>query len=168
MDERLHLAEALFERLHADAVPHCVLGDGAGAAGEVDIAVPAASLVVVPRVLAKFCREFDLRLVQLRRHERNAWHAVFAWSDEVGRPRFLSADIFSDWRRGGRLLLRSRELLAATPDVRFLFLLLKSVWRQQLGEEEGAALCALWREEPRGAMEQIARFWRRPSDMRLI
>jgi serine O-acetyltransferase len=168
MDERLHLAEALFERLHADGVPHCVLGDSTAAAGEVDIALPAASLPSVPRALAKFCRQFDLQLVQLRRHERNAWHAVFAWSDEVGRPRFLSADLFSDWRRGGRLLMRERELLAATPDVRFLFLLLKSVWRQQLGEDDGALLCALWREEPRGAMEQIARFWRRPSDMRLI
>jgi hypothetical protein len=52
VDERLHLAEALFERLHADGVPHCVLGDGTAAAGEVDVAVPAASLASVPHALA--------------------------------------------------------------------------------------------------------------------
>ena len=117
MDERLHLAEALFERLHADEVPHCVLGDGGdnGSAGEVDIAVPDSALAAVPGSLAKFCRDFDLQLVQLRRHERSAWHAVFAWSDEVGRPRFLTGEIFSDWHRGSRLLLRSGSFSPGRP-----------------------------------------------------
>jgi serine acetyltransferase len=169
MDERLHLAEALFERLHADRVPHCVLGDGGenGTVGELDIAVPDSALAAVPRSLARFCREFDLQLVQLRRHERNAWHAVFAWSDEVGRPRFLAAEVFSDWYRGSRLLLRSRELLAGVPESRFIHLLLKSILENRLGDD-GRRLSRLWADEPRGAMEQIARFWRRPSDMRLI
>lgn len=170
MDERLHLAEALFERLHADGVPHCVLSDGGdkAAAGELDIAVPHAMLAAVPLALARFCRQFDLQLVQLRRHERRAWHAVFAWSDEVGRPRFLAAEIFSDWYRGSRLMLRSRELLAAAPDVRFIFLLLNSIFKNRLSAAEGANLSRWWSEEPRGAMEQIARFWKRPSEMRLV
>jgi serine O-acetyltransferase len=168
MDERLHLAEALFSRLQADEVPHCVLGNGGDNGIELDIAVPASALAVVPRSLARFCREFDLQLVQLRRHESSAWHAVFAWSDEVGRPRFLAAEVFGDWYRGSRLLLRSRELLAGAPDIRFIHLLLKSILENRLGEAQGKRLSRLWAEEPRGAMEQIARFWQRPSDMRLV
>jgi serine O-acetyltransferase len=169
MDERLDLAEALFERLHADGVPHCVLAGGdLGSAGELDIAVPDSALAAVPRSLARFCRQFDLQLVQLRRHERSAWQAVFAWSDDVGRPRFLTAEIFGDWYRGSRLLLRSRELLAGTPEIRFIHLLLKAVFGSRLSDAEGRRLSRLWADEPRRAMEQIVRFWKRPSDLRLV
>ena len=166
MDERPYLAEALLERLEADRIRHCVLPEGA--AGEVVVAVPRESLDAVPASLGRFARALDLQLVSLAREEPGAWRAVLAWSDDVGRPRFLNAELFGDWRRGGRLLLRSEELLPAPADVRFIRLLLDRVFAGELGEEQGRRLSELWQMDPRGAMEQIARFWSRPSDMRLV
>lgn len=169
MDDRPFLAEALLERLRADRVPHSVLADGGGeATGEIALALPRAALQAVPKSLGGFCRAFDLQLVHLGREERGAWRAVLAWSDDVGRPRFLAAEFFADWHRGGRLLLRAEELLGATPDVRFIHLLLGCLYRERLTEEQGRQLSGFWQSDPRGAMEQIARFWNRPSDMRLV
>src|SRR5947207_3735045 len=103
MDDRGHLAQALIDRLRADGVPHQVLGIGAA----LQVAVAPQALAEMPRTLARYCRQFDLRLVALASREHAAWHAVFAWSDEVGRPRFLAAEIFADWCRGMRRLLRA-------------------------------------------------------------
>jgi serine O-acetyltransferase len=166
MDERPYLAEALLERLDADGLRHCVLAEAA--AGEIDLAVSREALNAVPASLGRFSRGLDLRLVYLAREEPGVWRAVFAWSDDIGRPRFLRAEISSDWQRGGRTLLRSEELLPASPEVRFIRLLLGCVLDARLGEEQGRRLSGLWEMNPRGAMEQIARFWSLPSDMRLV
>jgi serine O-acetyltransferase len=166
VDERPYLAEALLERLEADRIRHCALPEGAP--GEVVIAVPREALDAVPASLGRFARSLDLQLVYLAREEPGSWRAVLAWSDDVGRPRFLNAEIFGDWQRGGKLLLRSEELLPAAADVRFIRLLLDRVFAGELGEEQGRRLSELWQMDPRGSMEQIARFWSRPSDMRLV
>ena len=170
MEERPYLAdalaEALLERLREKRIPHAALADGAG--GELEIAVPRAGLPAIPALLAGYCRAFDLQLVHLGREGRSGWRAVLAWSDEFGRPRFLAAEVFSDWRRGGRLLLRAEELLAAAPEVRFIHRLLASIFRERLDDDAARQLSGLWQRDPRGAMEQIARFWSRPSEMRLV
>ena len=170
MEERPYLAEALaealLERLRAKRIPHAALADGGG--GELEIAVPRSCLPGIPELLAGYCRAFDLQLVHLGREGASGWRAVLAWSDEFGQPRFLAAEVFSDWRRGARVLLRAEELLAATPEVRFIHRLLSSIFRDRLEEEDARQLSALWQRDARGAMEQIARFWSRPSDMRLI
>src|SRR5258705_7969538 len=165
MDERDHLAQALLDRLRAEEVAHCRL---AGAPGEIDIAVPRRALVAIPGTLARFCRDFDLQLVELLRHQPAAWLAVIAWSDDLGRPRFLSAAVCSDSYRGGRLLQRADELARGAPETRFIYSLLKSISLLKLPEDQAELLSDLWEEEPRRAMEQITRFWRRPADMRLL
>lgn len=164
MDERDYLAQALIDRLRAEEVEHCRL---AAAAGEIDIAVPRRSLAAMPGTIARFCRDFDLQLVQLLRQPA-AWLAVIAWSDDLGRPRFLRAALCSDAYRGGRLLLRGEELLRGAPETRFGYSLLKSIWLLELPQAAAEVLSDLWEEAPRRAMEQITRFWRRPSDMRLL
>jgi hypothetical protein len=164
MDDRGHLAQALIDRLRAEGLQHQVLGIDAA----MQVAVAPEALAALPGVLARYCREFDLRLVALERREHAAWHAVFAWSDDVGRTRLLAAELFGDWCRGPRRLLRSEELLAARPDVQFAFSLLFHLGQGNFAEEQCRHLTNLWHEEPRGAMEQIARFWRRPSDLRRI
>jgi serine O-acetyltransferase len=102
------------------------------------------------------------------RDEPAAWMAIIAWSDELGRPRFLRAAICSDAYRGGRLLQRCDELLRGAPETRFSYSLLKSISLLKLPQEAAEVLSDLWEEDPRRAMEQITRFWRRPSDMRLL
>ena len=165
MDERDYLAQALLDRLRAEEVAHCRLAE---APGEIAIAVPGRALAAVPGTLARFCRDFDLQLAQLLRLQPAAWVAVIAWSDELGRPRFLSAEICSDSYRGGRRMLRADELLRGAPEIRFIYSLLQSIFAQRLPEQKAQVLSGLWEEEPRAAMEQIARFWRRPPEMRLV
>ena len=141
MDERDYLARALLDRLRAEDVAHCRLAE---AAGEIDIAVPRRALAAMPGTLARFCRDFDLQLVQLARPRPAAWLAAIAWSDDLGRPRFLSAAICSDGYCGGRLRLRAEELLRGTPEVRFIYALLKAVSRQKFSEEQARLLSGLW------------------------
>ena len=164
-DDRGYLAEALFERLRADAVDHRVLDD---TAGQVEIVVAPGALAGMPRRLARFSQELDLRLVQLLQPEHRAWRFVFAWNGELGRPRFIVANLYSDWYRASRRWLSAAELLQDTPDVRFAHRLLDAVERQALDEARAAALTRLWHEYPPGVMEAIARFWRRPADVRLL
>jgi serine O-acetyltransferase len=166
MDDRGHLAQALLDRL-PDA-PRCVLDDGAET-GELDVALPSALLGAMPGVVAGFCREFDLKLVQLLRREAGAWLAVFAWSDDIGRPRFLSAELHADWHRPGVLLLRERELVEARPGLRFVHALLRLLWRHGApGEPEMRRLNALREEAPRSALDLAAKFFPRPADMRVV
>jgi serine O-acetyltransferase len=165
MDDRGYLAEALFERLRADAVEHRVLEDSAG---EVELVVARGELESMPRRLARFSQELDLRLVQLLRPEHRAWRFVFAWNGELGRPRFIVASVYSDWYRASRRWLSAEELLRDEPKARFARALLDAVERQALDEPRAAALTALWHEDASGVMESVARFWRRPGDVRLI
>ena len=92
MDDRGYVAQALFDRLGAEDLAFRVLGDirryPESAPAEVRIAVACAAFGAVPRVASRFSQEYDLQLVQLAR-EHDAWRFAFAWSDDVGRPRFL-------------------------------------------------------------------------------
>jgi serine O-acetyltransferase len=92
MDDRGYVAQALFDRLGAEDVAFRVLGDirryPESAPAEVRLAVSRAAFGAVPRLAARFSQEYDLQLVQLAR-EHDAWRFAFAWSDDVGRPRFL-------------------------------------------------------------------------------
>ena len=123
MDDRGYVAQALFDRLSGDGVPFRILGDAQGyperAPPEVQLAVARAALDGMPRALGQFCRELDLQLVHLAPEDSRAWRCVLAWTDEVGRPRFLSARICSDYCRGLRCYLRAEELLAGNPDTLF-------------------------------------------------
>jgi serine acetyltransferase len=163
MDERGYVAEALFDRLRDDGVEHRVLDET-----EVDIAVARDVLASMPRRVARFCQDFDLQLVQLARFEPQAWQFVLAWSDEVGRPSFLTVKTLADYYRAGRRLLRCDELMSGTPDVLFLYGLAESVEAQAIDEARAGSLSTLWRTDPRGANERIARFWRERRHIRLI
>jgi len=121
----------------------------------------------MPRAVARFCHEFDLQLVQLLR-EAHGWHFVLAWSDDVGRPHFLVARVFSDFYLGARRLLHSNELLLASPDVRFIYGLATTVESGDLAVERTAWLSELWHEYPRAAMERIAQLWRKRAEIRIL
>src|SRR3989442_6524458 len=109
------------------------------AGAEIDLAVHSDALRSMPRAVARFCHEFDLQLVQLLR-EAHGWHFVLAWSDDVGRPHFLVARVFSDFYLGARRLLRSDELLRASPDVRFIHGLATTVESGDLAADRTAWL----------------------------
>ena len=172
MDDRGYVAQALFDRLSGDGVPLRVLGDSQGypdrAPPEIQIAVPRGVLDSMPGALGRFCRELDLQLVHLSPEDARAWRCVLAWTDEVGRPRFVSIRICSDYCRGFRCYLRAEELLSATPDTLFVHGLIDAVERGDLPAETAGWLCSQWNEDPRGAIEHVARFWRDAASIRLI
>lgn len=170
MDDRAHLAEALLGRLAALAqdAQYGVLDDAAES-GELDVALPAAALEGVPRALAAFCREFDLKLVQLIDIEAGGWRAVLAWGDELGRPRFLDVEAHADWYRGGVLLLRAQELLDPGPAVRFAHGLLRLLFRRaEPCEAELRRLDVLRDAAPRAALDVASRYFPGAPDLRLV
>lgn len=158
MDDRGYVAQALFDRLGAEGVAFRVLGDATrypeSAPAEVQLAVSRAAFRELPRLAARFCQEFDLQLVQLERPEQRAWRFVLAWSDDVGRPRFLSARA-----------LRDEELLAGAPAALFAHGLLEAIERPQL---LGEWLGELWRQDPWAAAGRLRRHWRDGADRQLI
>jgi hypothetical protein len=172
MDDRGYVAQALFDRLSGDGVRFRILGDSHGyperAQPEVQLAVRPETLAAMPRMVARFCHDLDLQLVQLAPEDSRAWRCVLAWSDEVGRPRFMSIRVCSDYCRGLRCYLRAAELLDGAPETLFAHGLIDAVENGELAPERAAWLCSLWSEEPRGAIERIARFWPSSPNIRLV
>jgi len=167
MDQRRTIADALTEHLFANGLEFRVVAQRypAGAA-EVELAVPRASLGRVPRAMARFAQELDLRLVHLGRPELGRWRATLAWADDVGRPWFIAADFMSDYWRGARRFLACEQLLAGTSDIRFLQGLVDAVELGALDDERGEHLAGLYAADPRAAEEGVERFWRRPVEAR--
>lgn len=162
MDERGYIAQAFLDRLQDDGVEFRVLDESLA------LAVSRETFPGMPRRVARFCQDFDLHLVQLARVERQGWRFVPAWSDDVGRPRFLTVSVVADYYRAARLLLRSEELMSGAPDVLFLHGLAEGVQQQQIDEARGLGLSSLWHANPRSAIERIGRFWRQRRDIRLL
>ena len=160
MEDRGYLAEALLERLRADAVPFRLLDDvgelAERAPQELALAIPATLLGDVPRRAARFAQDFDLRLVDLYRPSRAAWRALYAWTDDVGRPRFMAVRFFVGAEEG------------VSAGALFHCGLVDAVRRMSLTEERAQWLSALWREDPQEAVERIAQRWRKPEDQRLL
>lgn len=169
MEERGLIAQKLFDRLHESRRTFAVVGDTAGyperCPEEVIVAVPAGDLDAMPRAVARFAQELDLRLAHLERPAPQAWRAVLAWPDSQGRHRFLVARIESDYFIGARRLLGWREQLSKESAVRFMRDFLHGL---ESGELAGRWLGELWAEDPRSAIEQVARFWRLPADIRAV
>ncbi|HYR37000.1 MAG TPA: serine acetyltransferase [Burkholderiales bacterium] len=160
MEERGYVAEALLERLHADGVALRLIGDSSGLAEsapeELAVAVPRELLGELPSLIARFAHDFDFRLVELERRARGAWRAMLAWTDEVGRPRFLAARFFVAEEEG------------SSPAALFISGLIDAIEGGAVSDERGAWLAQLWREDPQGAMDRLARCWRDEPHARLI
>jgi transferase family hexapeptide repeat protein len=160
MEDRGYVAEALLERLRAERVAFRLLADPhtlpERAPEECELAVPASALGAIPGLAARFAQEFDLRLVELYRPARAAWRAVFAWTDDVGRPRFLAARFFVGAEEG--------ESSAAL----FVCALLEAIERRALGDERARWLATLWRDDPQDVTERLARHFREAEHQRLI
>ena len=160
MEERGYVVEALLEHLRAEGVAFRLIGDSSGfpetAPPDIDLAVATAELPKIPALAAAFAREFDLRLVALEKPARREWRAVFAWSDEVGRPRFLATRFFVGAADG------------VSADALFIAGLVDAVERRSLTEERAGWLATLFREEPHEATDRIGEFWRDETHARLL
>lgn len=172
MDDRGYVAQAFFDRLSREGARFRVLGDTGGypenAPPEVQLVVGPEVLAAVPRLVGRFCHELDLQLVRLAPEDIRTWRCVLAWSDEVGRPRFVSLRVCSHYCRGARCYLRAEELLAGAPESLFAHALIDAVERGALAPEDAAWLSTLWSADPRGAAGRIAEFWPSGATARVL
>ncbi len=180
MDEQSSVAQALFRFLERSGAPWCVVGDTRDypqvIASDVDIVLDPEAFTGVARLVARFCAECDVRLVQWIEHEQTAVYCVLAWLGEDGGFCFLAVDFCSDYRRGGRLLLAAKSILdqclpatdargfergfrVPPASVQFIYYLMKKVDKRELDDEHGDYLSACWREDPDGAWSEVVRYW---------
>ncbi len=167
MDDRDYVAQALLDSLRSHAIGFAVLGPDA-VPGALEVALERRAIERVPRFLARFSQDFDLRLVELGRPHIGAWDCTLAWGDQVGHPRFMSVRLVGDYWRGLRRYLSAEELVAGAVETRFAYGLIEAAERQILTEERGAWLSGLWQADSDAAMEMLCRFWRNPEMQRLL
>ena len=189
MDDRFHVAQSLFRFLERNGIAYCVVGDARAypeaIASDVDIVVEQKVFSTVPRLVARFAREFGVHVVQWIRHEQTASYFVLAWAGDSGGIDFLALDFCGDYYRGGRRLLAADEILAQcgpatdrrgreqgfqVPAARmqFIYYLLKKVDKRELDHAHGEYLSDLWHADPDGALSWIGRYWPDVDDAELI
>ncbi|MGE5128891.1 MAG: hypothetical protein ACM3IK_04625 [Sphingomonadaceae bacterium] len=189
MNDQFYVLQAFFDFLERHAVSYCVMGDARRypehVASDVDIVVSRDAFAEMPRLIAWFCRTYDVRLVQMIGHERTARYFVLVWPGESGSLCALAIDVCSDYRRAGRRLLDAEKILAqrerpldedarekgfyvAAPHMQFIYYVVKRIDKLDLGPQAGEYLTWLWRRDPYRARRELERFWRRASDVELI
>jgi serine O-acetyltransferase len=167
MDDRDYVAQALLDSLRSHAMRFALLGADT-VPGALEVALERRALQRVPRFLARFSQDFDLRLVELERPHIGAWDCTLAWGDQLGHPRFMSVRLLGDYWRGLRRYLTAEEVVAGAADTRFAYSLIEAVERQILTDERGGWLSSLWQADSSATMEMLRRFWRDAQSQRLL
>ncbi len=179
--ERAALASRLFRVLEANAVAFCAVGDTEQLPhcipSDLDLVVDAGDATKLPRLLFGLARENGAKLVQVLRHERQAWYFILAGFDTDGRPWFLHPDFSCGYCEKARPLLEAMQLLVGcrpaiesngdpkgfvvpAPAGEFIYYFLKKTEKQELNERQARHLSATYAEDPIGAVAQLRRFWR--------
>ncbi len=170
----------LAARLQASNISYCLVGDTQDfpkdIRSDVDFVVPPEALPRVPQLLADFCAEQQIRLVQRLQHEPTAHYFTLAWFGPDGRACFLNPDFCSHFYHLGRFFLGADELLAgrraavdesgkekgfyaAAPATDFIYYLIKKMDKQDLSLRSGAWLSTRWRQDPQRALQKMQPFW---------
>ncbi len=168
------LVRAFFARLERSDWRWCVVGDTSALPDrvehDIDLVFEPQALARVPRLMRDFADDQGVHLIQELQHEIDARFFVFAWIED-DTPRFLYLDVCADWRRGSRVLLRSREILAdrvpalfdggrywtPAPAINFAYYLLKRLDKGVLDDEHGAALARDFARDPDACRAFLAR-----------
>ncbi|MGA8705527.1 MAG: hypothetical protein WB646_00920, partial [Steroidobacteraceae bacterium] len=177
---RVELASRLFRVLETNAVAFCAVGDTREfphcIPSDLDLVVDVDDAAKLPRLLFDLVRENGAKLVQVLRHERQAWYFILAGFGPDGRPWFLHPDFSCGYCEKARPLLDAVQLLAEcrpalesngdskgftvpAPASEFIYYFLKKTEKQELNERQARHLSAIYGEDPTGAAAQLRRFW---------
>jgi thymidylate kinase len=177
---RAETASRLFGALEASGIAFCAVGDMRGfpacIPSDLDIVVGAGDAAALPQLLFDLATRSGAKLVQIIRHEPQAWYFILAGFAADGRPWFLHPDFSCGYSNEIRPLLGAAEFLAnrrrgcdsknepegialAAPAQEFIYYLLKKVEKQALDARQASHLTAAYREDPAGAEEALRRFW---------
>jgi len=177
---RGQVALALLDFLKRELGNACVLGDARELPEQIDsdldIAIPNVVGPKIDTLIVEFARHNGVSLVQLFRHETSGWYYVLAWQGSDRRWLFLCADLCTDYRRVGRLLLTSEALLnsptgardrAGTPkpfDVpepgsAFIYYLMKRVDKNALSKTACDYLSSIYNSGPQACETALDQHW---------
>lgn len=169
-----------FEYLEQEGIDYCVVGRTDELpdkiSGDIDLVMCADGLKHIHQHMFEFCRQNNLKLVQVLEHEPSAYYFVLSWMDLAGKPQYLHPDICGDYIRGSRLFLTAGEILTSrrpaldksgiekgfyVPSVckEFIYYLLKKIDKQALDAGQGEHLSEMWAQDPDGCFAEIQRFW---------
>ena len=169
---RAEMLAALVDELNQAGVPYCLLSGYHGYPqaedSDVDFMVRPEDAGSVARWLQAVTRRCGGLLVQAIQHETGAWY--FALAKQVrGGVAYLHPDCTTDYRRNGRLWLRSEELLARRrrltdvylPAVEdeFEYYLLKKVLKQQIDAAQLQRLRRLYLSDPAECCARMRQHW---------
>jgi len=155
-----HVA-ACFRAVETAGIPYAVL-HGADdipdfVDSDIDIVVAQGSMPALTALLTEFAQATGGVLCQVIRHETTARYHVLALPGQSGEPTFLKIDASTDFRRDGRVLFTSGELLGATRrvgeiasvsvDVEFAAYLAKRILKGAIEGRHLDVLSRLWNED---------------------
>jgi len=172
--------KAFFDYLEKIKVKYCVMGRSEELpnkiTSDIDIVIDPDSLDVFHQHIFNFCRQNNLKFVQLLQHEQSAYYYVLAWKNKDKNHIYLHPDICSNFLRNGQKFLTAKEILSertpgrdktgvnkgffvAAPPKEFIYYLLKKVDKQTLNNDHGKHLSAVWAKAPDECNKEIERFW---------
>lgn len=115
LSSELRVATDFFHRLNQSALPYCLLSgydpSANSVASDLDFMVPSRDVTLCGLMIRDFCRERNLRLVQVLEHEVGGLYYVINWCN-AAREMYLALDVCGDYRRRGRIWLRADGILA--------------------------------------------------------
>jgi hypothetical protein len=169
---RAEMFEAFVESLNGAGVTYCLLsgyenfleqGDS-----DVDFMVSPRDAGTIAGLLREAARQTGAMLVQALQHETTAWYFVLA-RQVGGEVTYLHPDCSTDYRRDGRLWLRSKDVLErrrrlgnifvpSKPD-EFLYYLIKKVLKREISEEQLRRLRTLYVWCPEECCALMRQFW---------
>ena len=169
---RAELFAAFIEEMNSAGVSYCLLSgyEDYPEAGDsdVDFMVSQEDAARVAAVLRATARETRALLVQAMQHETTARYFVLA--KQIGsRVAYLHPDCSTDYRRDGRLWLRSKDVLARRRRLgnifvpagadEFLYYLIKKVLKQEIDESQLQRVRRLYIACPEECCARMRRLW---------
>jgi hypothetical protein len=138
----------------------------------------------LPQLLYDVALQTGTKLVQVIRHEQQAWYFMIACFGPDGQLWFLHPDFSCGYYDSGRPLLDAAQLLAErrpavgsdsdpqgivvpAPAKEFIYYMLKKTEKQELDERQARHLSAAYSEDPVGAVAQLRHFWRENDVQRI-
>ena len=175
-----HVA-ACFMALEQAAIPYAVLHQARripeSVESDIDIVVADGKMSDLTFLLAQFAEEQGGVLCQVIRHETTARYHVLALPDEFGSPAWMKIDASTDFRRDGRVVYTSAELLAETRQVgsvtsvsvgiEFAAYLLKRILKGSIDNAQFESLSQLWVEDAAACSSECSRFFN-PDSLEVV
>lgn len=165
--------DAFVAELHEHGLEYCILAGYDGypdhIESDIDFVIRPEAAYQLPTLMCDVAERTGCRIVQAIRHETSACYFVLAKADGT-EVTFFHPDFTGDYRRHGRLWLRSTDLLAGrqphpqgffvpAPEDAFIYYLIKRVDKRALTQTHVEKLARWYAESPEACRNRLATYW---------